>query len=606
MTAKILLVEDDISYRAYLVRLLAPVSSEYELVQATDLQAAKDCLSQDKFVFAVVDLSLPKSSVDLEPRFQNGKELLLFIADLAQRPQLRVTTGFAELPVDIANVLAQLSAKVLSKDASMSVLAAEVRQYFTPLPTDIVMKFGGTSIGTPAIIGTVAGIVARYKQQTSVPCTVVVSAMSKVTDSLLAGAKDAQAGNLAYAQDRLAEIRDRHAAAASALLAEIGLREGYLTFLLETCQALAEVYEGVAKLGELSLRSLDRILGYGERLSAPLLAAVLEARGIKAQAVDATEVIVTDDVFGSASPLLEETTGKADAILKPLLQEGVVPVVTGFIASTPSGIQTTLGRGGSDYTATILGTVLDAKEVWIWTDVTGVKDADPNLVPDAMTIEKLTYERAAELTYHGAKVLYAKALVPVMSKRIPVRILNTFAPDDQGTLIGTREAGSYAGGVLVSSSGLGLVTVSSDFDQGWNPAVAARALDVLARADIEVMSYSQSFSQHILSIMLRETDAPKAASVLNREFRGSAFRNRIRPAAVQLQLASVSIVGAERVHSEVVGSVMSALGAAGIDVLGVMQVPTESSFSLLVHRDALRDAVLAVHAATNRGDASIA
>jgi aspartokinase/homoserine dehydrogenase 1 len=594
--SEVLIVEDDESWQEIYTEMLEPEGEGYEIALVDNRDDAVAELATHQFVLVIIDLKVPQSSRDIKPEFEHGLAVVDYVSNLPYRPKILVVTGYQQLPLDVGRVLGRLGVEVATKEEPENVARVldKVRQQLRPRPTDIVMKFGGTSMGSTESIDTVAVIVAKHVEESSVPCTVVVSAMSGVTDSLLECAADAHEGELASLQKRLERLCVKHTAAADALITRNDLREAYLAYLDKVHESLSRMCEGVAVLKDDTSRTLDRISGYGERLSARLLAAVLESRKVASVAVDTTEVIITDDVFGSASPLSDETSKRVKEVLMPILERGAVPVVTGFIGSTQDGTPTTLGRGGSDYSATILGSALGAKEVQIWTDVTGVMDADPNLVPDAATITQMSYEKAAELTYHGAKVLHAKALGPVMGRRIPVRILNTFAPDEPGTLIGPSEDKSYKGGVLVSSSGLGLVTVSSDLDQSWTPSTGARALTALARDDIEIMGYSQSFSRRTLSITLRETDATRAVSTLSREFKEGDL-HRVKNIVSRGQIAAISIIGEQYTHSAFVGRVLAAFGSASIEVLGVVEVPTENSFSFLVDQSDLKEAVSMAH-----------
>ncbi len=596
LKTKVLIVEDDKSWQELYAEMLGPEGEGYEIVQVNNYQDAITQLDEQQFALAIVDLNLPKSLQEPEPGFEHGTAVIDHISNKTPKPNILVSTGHDKLPLDVGRMLGQLGIDVTTKFGDADDLLEKVRQQVQVHPTDIVMKFGGTSMGSSTSINTVANIVTDHVQQTAVPCIVVVSAMSKITNDLLVCARQALDGNHVLVQEKLDALHTRHTETATALVANVGLLQEYLTYLDKARDILLQMYQGVAALEELSLRARDRISGYGERLSARLLAATLESRGVKSVSVDAIDVIVTDDVFGSASPLLDETAEKAREILVPHLERGVVPVVTGFISATSDGIPTTLGRGGSDYSATILGAALNAREVWIWTDVTGIMDADPNLVPDAEIIEQISYERAAELTYHGAKVLHPKALSPIISKRIPVRILNTFAPKERGTLIGPGEAVSNKGGSLVSSPGLGLVTISSDLDQSWTPTVGARALTVLARDDIEVMGYFQSFSRRTLSITICEADTARTVSILSREFKSADVRNLAQHITARGQIATVSIVGKQQISpTAFIGHILSNLTSAGIKILGVIQVPTENSVSILVDQGVLKDAVLIAH-----------
>jgi aspartate kinase len=295
----------------------------------------------------------------------------------------------------------------------------------------IVLKFGGTSVGTPERIRTVADLVAARVADRPV---VVVSAFAGATDALLDGARralarDAGCGRVASA------VLDRHRAAVLDLLPAGPDREAVLAHVDGVVAELRAMYGGVYNLGELTPRTLDAIAGMGERLSFEVVAAALRARGVSARAIDARRVIVTDDAFGRARPLLEETTARVASEVRPLVDDGHVPVLPGFVGATAAGVGTTLGRGGSDWSASLLGAALGADEIQIWTDVDGMMTVDPRVVPAARVLPLVSFEEAAELAYFGARVLHPETIRPALERGIPVRILNTLRPDGEGTLI---------------------------------------------------------------------------------------------------------------------------------------------------------------------------
>ncbi len=294
-----------------------------------------------------------------------------------------------------------------------------------------ILKFGGTSVGSAEAFDQVAKIVARARQQDS-QVVVVTSAMSGVTDTLINAAKAAAAGDRKPYREAREDLMAKHQMVAGQLIGD-GVERAALGRLFDArLTAFERLCRSVDVLGELTPRGLDVISGTGERLSAPLLAAVLRANGVAAEWVDAAEIVVTDDNFGNADPLIEPTTVHVESRLQPLLNGGVVPVITGFIGATKDGISTTLGRGGSDYSAAILGAALHADEVQIWTDVNGIMTADPRVVPTARTIPEISYIEAAELAFYGAKVLHPKTILPAVERDIPILVLNTFEPDHCG------------------------------------------------------------------------------------------------------------------------------------------------------------------------------
>jgi aspartate kinase len=283
----------------------------------------------------------------------------------------------------------------------------------------VVMKFGGTSVADAAAFKNVARVVAGEAAP-----VVVVSAMSGVTDALLA----------ARSIDALNNVFERHRVVARELL-DNSQAAAFIDRLRDSADQIAALLQSLAQNpNDKSLA--DAIVSFGETLSSTLLAAVLNQKGIKARQVDARRCIITDDEFTSATPLMAETFAHTKSELVPVLQSGVVPVLGGFIAATQTGVTTTLGRGGSDYTAALIGAALEVSEIQIWTDVTGVLTADPRVVPEAQTVERLSYSEAAELAYFGAKVLHPKTIQPAIENAIPVRICNSRAPHERGTLVG--------------------------------------------------------------------------------------------------------------------------------------------------------------------------
>jgi aspartate kinase len=295
----------------------------------------------------------------------------------------------------------------------------------------IVMKFGGTSVADAAALERVAAIVAAHREDRPV---VVVSAMSGVTDALLASTSIASEQGLNAAIKSLNETFRRHHHAAQQLFPHGPDHFGI--YLDNAAVRIAQLLQTAAGDPADRRATQDAIVSFGELLSSRLLAEVLNHRGVNAQQVDPRHCIVTDDEYTCAAPLMTETCAKTQQSLLPLLEEGVVPVVGGFVGATRQGATTTLGRGGSDYTAAILGAALRSEEIQIWTDVTGVLTADPRVVRDAQTIERLSYSEAAELAYFGAKVLHPKTIQPAIEDRIPVRICNSREPHERGTLVG--------------------------------------------------------------------------------------------------------------------------------------------------------------------------
>ena len=297
----------------------------------------------------------------------------------------------------------------------------------------IVMKFGGTSVADAAALENVAAIVAAQRHERPV---VVVSAMSGVTDALLASVAMAADGKLAEATASLRDTFERHQEAARQLLSFAPLQQ----FLAKLRDPVTHIPQQLKRLANPAAHHevQDAVVSYGEYLSSSLLADALKERGVNARLVLPQRCIVTNDDHTCATPLIPETFQRSRDTLLPLLEQNVIPVVGGFIGETTNGAVTTLGRGGSDYTAALLGAALGVSEIQIWTDVTGVLTADPRVVPEAQTVERLSYSEAAELAYFGAKVLHPKTIQPAIEDRIPVRICNSRAPHERGTLVGPQ------------------------------------------------------------------------------------------------------------------------------------------------------------------------
>ena len=295
----------------------------------------------------------------------------------------------------------------------------------------LVMKFGGTSVEDAGAFERVSRIV--YSRRESLP-VVVVSAMSKVTDALLTSAQRSVEGELDAARDSIEEHFKRHLTVAETLLSA-SERVKFESLIEETRSNVATLLRAIREQRPSFAPLQDTLLSIGETLSASLLAAVLREEGLPARFVDARQCIVTDQAFGRAAPLMEETEQKTRALIQPLLDSSELPVMGGFIASTASGETTTLGRGGSDFTAAIVGACLHAQEIQIWTDVPGVMTADPRIVRGAHTIPRLSYAEASELAYFGAKVLHPKTILPAVERSIPVRICDSRNVEAQGTVV---------------------------------------------------------------------------------------------------------------------------------------------------------------------------
>jgi len=460
----------------------------------------------------------------------------------------------------------------------------------------IVMKFGGTSVGSAERIGQAAQLAVDTANKGH-QVVVVTSAMSKVTDSLIAAARQASTGR--WDSQIRQDLFDRHNIVADTLVGGDPPRHAdVLDALQKRLDRFEKLCFGLSMVHELTPRLLDAISGTGEMLAAPLVAAAIAARGKASQAVDATELIVTTDQYGGAEPLMDETRARTGARLRPAIDRGDIPVVTGFIAATADGVMTTLGRGGSDYSASIVGAALDADEVWIWTDVDGVMTANPSEVPEARTLAEISYSEASELAYYGAKVLHYKTILPAFRQRIPVRILNSFNPTHPGTRV-TVEGNPSAQGVkaVTSIRGVILVAISGTGMQGI-PGIAAKTFDVVAAQQANVLMISQASSENNICFVLSAAEAPRVITALRSALEFELMRGHIEEISAEQQVAIVAAVG-DRMRGSpgIAATVFGALGDAGVNVIAISQGSSERNISLVVTERDAAAAVRAIHRA---------
>lgn len=457
----------------------------------------------------------------------------------------------------------------------------------------LVCKFGGTSVGSAERFASTTDIIATRLER---PLVVVVSAMSRTTSALIEGARAAADGRVELYQQTQDELESRHVATIETLLPHGPEREGLIGAIRERLQNYGRLCASIATLGEFTMRGNDAVASVGEELSSRILAAVLRARGIAAEAISSTEIVETDDQYGGATPDMAATRRKANSRLLPLLAEGVVPVVTGYIGATPQGVTTTLGRGGSDYSAAILGAALDADTVEIWTDVNGILTADPKLVPEATILRELSYEEAAELAYFGADVLHPKTIAPLAERGIRLAILNSFCPDDPGTVVVPEPSeGRCIAPAIISTEGLSLIRLSGN-GRGWTLHMASRALRRLAEAGVDVLMFSQSFTERSLNLLVRGSDEQHGLRLLSREFEHDARTGLLADIGTHQQVASVSVVGMPKSRAaEVTSRAFAALGALRQRVIAVAQAATGGSISFILPDEDVARVVPYVH-----------
>jgi bifunctional aspartokinase / homoserine dehydrogenase 1 len=457
-----------------------------------------------------------------------------------------------------------------------------------------VMKFGGTSVGNAECIARVAQILKDTAKEG--PVVAVVSAMGGVTNRLIEAAKCAEAGDAEQAHRIFEALRKQHDTALAALIRDDEKRKWLSASLAKIFAEGEQLCKGTALLHELTPRTLDTISSLGERLSAPMVAGALQELGVASEAVEATELIVTDSYHGGADPIRERTREHSQARLKPLLERGIIPVATGFIGATEAGVLTTLGRGGSDYSATILGAALEADEIIIWTDVDGVLTADPRLVKEARTIPEISYREATELAYFGAKVLHPKTLRAVEQAGIPVWIRNSFAPERTGTKI-TPKGRSNGGGVkaLTAIRDVALITIGGPGIVGL-PDVVGRTFSTTAELKANVLLISQSSSQNDICFIVAAADAKRTVAALRKEFAQDVAHEKVEHITLDPNIAIVAVVGENmRGTPGVAARTFSSVARENVNLIAIAQGSSESNISFVVAEKDMKAAVEAAH-----------
>lgn len=453
-----------------------------------------------------------------------------------------------------------------------------------------VLKFGGTSVANAENINKVIAIVqqAAVKDQT----IVVVSALGGITDTLLNSALLASEGNEAY-KDKLHEIEQRHLEAVKVLL-PVATQSSILSMVKKSCNEIEDICNGIFLLRELSSRTKDRIAGYGELLSSQIIAAKLKSTGADVVWKDSRELIRTNSNFGNAVVDFAITNQTVNAYFATV--KNALFVLPGFVASDANNITTTLGRGGSDYTAAIIAAAIPAQVVEIWTDVSGMMTADPRLVSNAKVISHISYQEGMELSHFGAKVIYPPTIQPVMSKSIPVWIKNTFAPADFGTVI-EREVvknGSNIRGIssinkvaLLSLEGSGMVGI---------PGFSKRLFESLANASINVILITQSSSEHSICVGIEEAFAGKAKEVVDKAFLYEIETGKVDPLVVEKGLAIVALVGDNmKSHPGVSGKMFGSMGKNGVNVRAIAQGSSERNISAVIAVADVKKAINILH-----------
>jgi aspartate kinase len=473
----------------------------------------------------------------------------------------------------------------------------------------VVMKFGGRAVADGERIKTVAQLIKRFKEAEearkkaeTAEIVTVTSALSTVTDALLDNAKKvANEGNTEKVKEFAETLRKKHELTASEAISDEKVLKSVKEKINDRFSEMEKALVGICLLGELTPRSLDYISSFGERLAAPILAGTLQSLGLDAVSRTGGEAgILTNEEYGNAQ-LIGRAEQEIRARITPLLGT-TIPVVTGFIGETRKGIITTLGRGGSDYTATIIGSAIDADEIWLWKETEGIMSADPKIIPDARKIPYISYREAMELSYFGASVLHPRAIEPVMVKKIPIRVKNVFKPEDEGTLIG-KEAEKTIKAVkaitiientsIISITGTGVRSISD---------VAARLFSVLAAQNVDIIMISQGSSEMTISLVIDSAQLGRATGAIQSINTGGTV---IRDFTSDSNVCAMGVVGAGMAGTPgVAGKIFSALGKEGISVIMISQGSSEFNISIVVKKDEAYRAAQALHDVFEMGSGS--
>ncbi|MEM1993941.1 MAG: aspartate kinase [Nitrososphaerales archaeon] len=462
----------------------------------------------------------------------------------------------------------------------------------------IVMKFGGSSLADGSRILRCGSIIERYKQNHSL--IVVVSAMDDVTDKLLVLTELAKNGNREAIREHLEVLRAIHIEATNIIKSD-NLRAAAQEEVSKLLTELEKVMTASTLLKEVTPRTRDLILSYGERLSSILLEHTLKDLRVDCLRLQGGEAgILTDEAFGEATPLFEASKSRIRSKLNPLLEQNIIPVVTGFIGETQNREITTLGRGGSDLTATLIAAAVKADEVWLWTDVDGIMTADPKLIPNAKTVPQISYAEAREMTALGAKAIHPRAIEPIAEEGIPVRVKNTFAEENAGTLI-TSTTQLKEGEVvkaLALVKDVGLITVSGAGMVG-KLGTAAKIFDILSKSGVNILMISQSISESNISVVVNRSKLHKAVTALELALLGKGVVSEVH---AEDDVSVVAAIGAGMQGTPgVAARIFGAVAKRGVNIRMIAQGSSELSISFVVKEKDALTALKAIHDDLNLG-----
>ncbi|WP_420322178.1 bifunctional aspartate kinase/homoserine dehydrogenase I [Flagellimonas sp.] len=452
-----------------------------------------------------------------------------------------------------------------------------------------ILKFGGTSVANPENINRVKSIVSSTEAD---KIAVIVSAFGGITDMLLSTSALASDQDLEYKKG-LQEIEERHISVIKELI-PVQKQSAILSKVKSELNVLETLLEGAFLIGELTSKLSDKIVSYGELLSAFIISEFFKSEGLDTELKDSRELIITDENYGKATVDFTLTNLNCSTYFKEATHK--ITVLPGFVASSSNGNLTTLGRGGSDFTAAIIAAALDAEVLEIWTDVSGMFTANPKLVKQAKCVEHISYEEAMELSHFGAKVLYPPTIQPVLNKEIPILIKNTFSPGDPGTHIAKNHNGngktvrgiSHVGGIsLLSLEGPGMIGI---------PGISKRFFETLSLENISVVLITQASSEHSICVGISEEDVDKAVVAVNQAFAYEISTNKIQPVIVEQDLAIIALVGDNmKSHQGLSGKMFSTLGKNNVNIRAIAQGASERNISAVIAKTDVKKALNSLH-----------
>lgn len=456
------------------------------------------------------------------------------------------------------------------------------------------MKFGGTAINSADKVIHVANIIKSQKEGNN-DVVVVISAMRGMTDELLDMSEDIKKGDKVSIASFLKNTTESHLGIIDLAVKDVKLKNEAKYTITTLLEELKDILGGIVLLTEITPRSLDYLMSFGERLSTPIVSFVLRDLGMAAEHLTGKEAgILTDSNFGEARPLMDTTKLRLVHKIEPLLKANVIPVITGFIGADQHGNTTTIGRGGSDYAATIISAGINADEVWLWSDVDGLMTADPKIVRDATVIKEVSFAEAMEMALFGAKYMHPRALEPVIDTKIPVRIRNTFNLKHEGTLI-SQDLPKESQRIVKSITAIrhtALIDVGGGGGMVGAPGMAAKIFSALAKNKVNIMMISQSPSESSISMVVRKNDLDKAITTLDLNLLGKV----VKQVSVNDDVAVVAVVGSGmRGIKGVAARVFNAVAKRNVNVIMIAQGSSELNLAFVVKDSDCEQAVRALH-----------